>query len=127
MNVITIAGKLGNDAEVKYLPDGTAVASFSVADDQGKNKPTIWWRCQLFGKRADSLSPYLTKGQSVTVSGEVTEREYTNKDGAKVKAQDIRVNNVALQGGGKQEAPARQQGYQGGTGMPDDKLDDIPW
>lgn len=104
MNVICVAGQLGNDAELKYLPDGTAVSNFSVADNQGRDKPTIWWRCQLFGKRAESLAQYLTKGQSVTVSGNVTQREYTDNSGAAKTAQEIRVSDVALQGGQKQTA-----------------------
>lgn len=124
MNVICFAGKVGRDAETKYLPDGTAVCNFSVADDQGHNKPAIWWRCQLFGKRAESLAQYLVKGQSVTISGQVTEREY-QKDGATVRTQDIRVSDVALQGGSKQES-GKTQVYQGGTGLPDDNSD-IPF
>lgn len=122
MNIICIAGKLGKDAEQKQLPDGTAVLNFSVADDQGRSKPAIWWRCQLFGKRAESLAQYLTKGQSVTITGQVAEREY-QKDGATVRTQDIRVNDVALQGG--KPDVGKTQGYQGGTGLPDD--DQIPF
>lgn len=109
MNSITIAGQLGKDAEIKYLNNGDPVASFSVADSQGKDKPTIWWRCSLFGKRADSLAPYLLKGQAVTVTGTLTEREYTDKDGMQKKAQEVRVNDVALQGGKREEAPAQRQ------------------
>jgi single-strand DNA-binding protein len=99
MNNITIAGNIGKDAEVRFLPNGDPVCSFSVADSQGREKPTIWWNCSLFGKRAESLAPYLTKGGQVTVSGTITEREWTDKDGAKRKSMDIRVNDVALQGG----------------------------
>lgn len=102
MNSITIAGSLGKDAEIRYLPNGDPVAAFSVADGQGNGKPTIWWSCSLFGKRAESLAPYLLKGQAVTVTGNVTEREY-EKDGQKRKAMDVRVSDVALQGG-KREA-----------------------
>lgn len=104
MNSITIAGQLGRDAEIKYLNNGDPVASFSVADSQGKDKPTIWWRCNLFGKRAESLSPYLMKGQSVTVVGTITEREYTDKEGSKRKSQDVRVNDISLQGSKKEES-----------------------
>ena len=104
MNNITIAGQLGKDAEVRYLPNGDPVTSFSVADSQGRDKPTIWWRCSLFGKRAESLAPYLTKGQAVTVSGTVTEREYTDKDGTQKKAMEVRVQDVALQGGKREGA-----------------------
>ena len=108
MNSITIAGSLGKDAEVRYLTNGDPVASFSVADSQGRDKPTIWWNCSLFGKRAESLAPYLVKGQAVAVSGTVSEREWTDKDGGKRKSMDVRVNDVALQGG-KREAPEPAQ------------------
>jgi len=87
------------------MPNGDPVLSFSVADSQGKDKPTIWWNAQLFGKRAESLQQYLTKGQAVTVSGTVTEREWTDKDRQKRKSMDIRVNDLALQGGRKDSAP----------------------
>lgn len=109
MNSITVAGQLGRDAEVRYLPNGDAVANFSVADSQGKDKTTIWWNCQLFGKRAESLSQYLLKGQSVTVSGNITQRTY-QKDGVDKTAMEIRVSDVALQGGRKDDAaPAPRQ------------------
>ncbi len=111
MNNISIAGQLGKDAEIRYLSTGDAVAGFSVADSQGKDKPTIWWRCSLFGKRAESLAPYLVKGQAVTVTGTVTEREYTDKDGQVRKSMDVRVNDIALQGGKREStapAPARK-------------------
>lgn len=135
MNSLTIAGQLGKDAETRYLPNGDPVASFSVADSQGKDKPTIWWRCSLFGKRAESLAPYLVKGQAVTVSGTVTEREYTDKDGHQRKAQEVRVQDVALQGGRREEAPARAAAPRQapapkpspqGSGF-DDMDDDIPF
>jgi single-strand DNA-binding protein len=118
MNVISVSGVLGKDAEVRTLADGTPVASFSVADNQGKDKPPIWWNCSLFGKRAESLAPYLLKGGAVTVAGTVSERDWQDKEGQKRKSMDIRVNDVALQGGRKessqeqaaprQAAPARQ-------------------
>ena len=109
MNVITVAGTLGKDAEVKYLANGDAIANFSVADSQGRDKPTIWWNCGLYGKRAESLSQYLLKGQAVTVTGSVSEREWTDKEGNKRKSMDVRVNDVALQGGRKNEEPQQER------------------
>lgn len=128
MNNITIAGQLGRDAEVRYLADGTCVAQFTVADSQGKDKQTIWWRCSMIGKRAASLAPYLTKGQAVTVGGTFTERDYTDKDGAQKKAQEVRVNDVALQGGRKdaepRQAPARAQAPQRQQRQPANDFED---
>lgn len=117
MNNITVAGQLGKDCESRVLQDGTAVTSFSVADSQGRDKPTIWWNCSLFGKRAEALSQYLTKGQAVAVSGTISEREWMDKDGNKRKSMDIRVADVALQGGKREQGAT--EGYQGGTGQKD--------
>jgi len=110
MNIVCIAGQLGKDMELRYLnnAESTAVGNFSVADDQGRDKPTIWWNCQLFGKRAESLAQYLVKGQKVTVTGQLTEREYTDRDGAKKVAREIRVQDVALQGSQRQEAAPKR-------------------
>lgn len=105
MNIITIAGRLGKDAEIRTTPAGKSYAKFSVADDQGRDKNAIWWDCALWGERGEKLAQYLRKGSQVTVSGTVSEREYEGK-----KYYDVRVNDVALQGGRQDgEAPAPRQ------------------
>lgn len=109
MNSITVAGQLGKDAELRHLPNGDPVANFSVADSQGKDKDAIWWNCQLFGKRAESLSQYLVKGQAVTITGSVSQRKYTDKNGQERISTDVRVNEVALQGGKREAAPQQRQ------------------
>lgn len=115
MNIITIAGNLGKDAEVRHLNNGDPVCSFSVADSQGRDKPTIWWNCSLFGKRAEALSQYLVKGQQVTVAGTVSEREWKDKEGNPRKSMDVRVTEIALQGGRREDkAPAPAARSSGG-------------
>lgn len=109
MNSLTITGNLTRDAELRSLNDGTAVLSFAVADNQGKDKTAIFWNCALFGKRAESLQQYLTKGQQVTVVGTVSEREWTDRDGAKRKSMSVRVGDLALQGGRRDAEPQRAQ------------------
>jgi single-strand DNA-binding protein len=125
MNSITVAGTLGKDSEMKKMPNGDALCNFSVADGQGKDKPTIWWNCSLYGKRGESLSQYLVKGQAVTVSGTVSEREWTDKEGNKRKSMDVRVGDVALQGGRREAEPQqerraapRAQAYDDGGDVP---------
>ena len=131
MNSITICGHLGRDIELRSLSDGTPVGGFSVADSQGRDKPAIWWRCSIFGKRAESLAPYLKKGQQVTIVGSVSEREYTDKDGAKRTSMELRVNDLALQGGRRDDAaptPARQAPAQARQSIGFDDMDsDIPF
>jgi len=109
MNSITVSGTVGN-AELKYLQSGDPVLAFSVADGQGKDKPTLWWNCSIYGKRAESLANYVQKGGKVTVVGTVSEDQYTDKNGNDKKAMKVRVSDIALQGGKEQaeEKPARQ-------------------
>jgi len=105
MNSVSISGNIAKDAEVRFIPSGDAVANFSVADNMGKDKGAIFWNMKLFGKRAESLQPYLKKGQSVTVIGSITQRTYTDKNGQERTTMDVRVQEVALQGGKREEAP----------------------
>lgn len=127
MNSITIAGNLGKDSELRSIPSGEQVLIFSAADSQGRDKPTTWWNCQLWGKRAASLQQYLVKGQQVTVSGNVTEREWIDKEGQKRKSFEVRVNDVALQGGkqeSRQETPVAKTAPAATTSSGFDDMDD---
>ena len=127
MNSITVAGTLGKDAEVKYLSSGDPICNFSVADSQGRDKPTIWWNCGLYGKRAESLSQYLVKGQAVTVTGTVSEREWTDKNGQPRKSMDVRVNDVALQGGRRDAEPQQERQQPAKPAPIDISDDDLPF
>jgi single-strand DNA-binding protein len=135
MNVIAVSGNLAKEAQVRYLPNGDPVANFTVADNMGKDKGAIFWNCQLFGKRAESLSQYLVKGLPVTVTGNLTERAYTDKNGVERKSMDLRVADVALQGGKRVDnaqasdhQEQRQQAPQtGGSSGFSDMADDIPF
>ena len=124
MNSITIAGTLGRDCEIKTLNNGDSLAAFSVADSAGRDKGTIWWNCELWGKRADSLSRYLTKGQAVAVSGSIIENEWNDKDGNKRKTMKIRVNDVALLGGRKESAEPEEYRPPAKQHTVDPELDD---
>jgi single-strand DNA-binding protein len=129
MNSLTVAGTLGKDSELKQLNSGDYICNFSIADSMGRDKGTIWWNCTLFGKRAESLSSYLVKGQAVTVVGTVTEREWTDKEGNKRKSMDVRVNDVALQGGRRDAEPQQERQRPAAKTQQsfDDADDDIPF
>jgi single-strand DNA-binding protein len=114
MNNWNFTGNLGNDAESRFTPSGDAVVSFSVGVKSGfgDRSTTTWARCQMWGKRGESVAPYLVKGQLVGVTGELTLREYDKKDGAKGYSLEVRVNDLTLLGkreGSEQPAPAPQQ------------------
>lgn len=117
MNVWNFTGNLGRDAEQRFTADGTSAVSFSVAvkAGYGDKAVTSWARCTLWGKRGDSVLPYLKKGALVGVSGEVALKEYAAKDGSKGASLEVRVNDVTLLGGkaegsaGVQSAPVTQK------------------
>jgi len=96
MNVLTASGNLGRDCRLNQTQSGTAVVGFAVAmkSGYGNNEQTIWIDCSLFGNRANSLAPYLLKGQQVVVSGEVGTREHEGKTYI-----TLRCNDVTLVGG----------------------------
>lgn len=100
MNVLTFTGNLGKDAEQKYTAKGDSIVSFSVACKAGfgDKESTTWVRCSLFGKRGESVLPYLTKGQLVGISGEFSAREWDDKEGQKRTSIECRVNDVTLLG-----------------------------
>jgi len=102
MNKIAATGRVVADAEVRFTPSGDAIANFRLASDVGfgEKKSTNWFSCQIWGKRGEAIAPHLTKGQQVTVFGQLTLREWTNKDGVKVISPDIRIDEIELQGNG---------------------------
>ncbi|MCP9759905.1 single-stranded DNA-binding protein [Aquitalea sp. S1-19] len=106
MNSITFDGRVVADSELKYTQGGDAVLSFRVASDIGfgEKKTTNWFGCQVWGKRAEALLPYLIKGQQVTVYGQLTLREWTDRDGIKRLSPDVRINEVSMQGGKRDDA-----------------------
>lgn len=95
MKNITLAGRLTKDAEARDA-GGDRVTGFSVAvdDRSGKEKTTLFFDCSMWGKRGETLARYLTKGSSVTVSGDLGTREHNGKTYL-----TCRVNDVTLQGG----------------------------
>ena len=73
---IFLAGNLGRDPELRYTPNGTAKAEFSVAtnerwtgQDGQQQERTVWWRVAVWGKQAETVSQYLKKGSQVFIEG----------------------------------------------------------
>lgn len=106
MNVYTCSGNLGKDASIRKVGDGTVTAfSIAVKSGYGQNQQTNWIDCSIWGKRGDSLAPYLNKGQQVIVSGELSIREHEGK-----RYVQVRVSEIDLAGGRTDKAsePAGQ-------------------
>jgi len=101
MHKAIIIGRLGQDPTLKYLPNGNAVTSFSVASDNPRNgeKHTEWIRCSAFGKLAETANQYLSKGSQVYLEGPFHTNEYETRDGDKRFSVEMIVNNMQFLGG----------------------------
>lgn len=132
MNNWNFTGNLGRDAEQRHTASGDSVVSFSVGVKAGfgDKATTAWANCQLWGKRGESVLPYLTKGQLVGICGEVSLREWQDKEGQKRTNLDVRVNDLTLLGkkdGNSQPAPQQPRQVPAGNQQADNLGDDIPW
>jgi single-strand DNA-binding protein len=105
VNKAILVGNLGRDAEVKVTASGQSVASFSIATtetwtkDGEKKEKTEWHRIVLWGRQADTLQPYLTKGKQIYVEGRIETRQW-EKDGQKHYTTEIKADRIVLLGGG---------------------------
>ena len=104
--------RIGKDVEVRYSPNGDAIANLSLAFTYGKKsadgkRPTQWVDATLWGKRAESLAPYLKKGgQIVVYLSDINVQTYDSKTGQGVKLVG-KVDDLELIGG--QVQPAQVQ------------------
>ena len=98
MNNIVIIGNLGQDPELRNLPDGTPVAGFSIASNsRGKNPVTTWFRVNAFGAQAQPIVDNLKKGSKAAVVGELTQKTFDRNDGSgQGTSLDVRATNVTF-------------------------------
>jgi single-strand DNA-binding protein len=104
-NNITITGRLAVDPELKYAASGTAMTTVVVPDqkraknDRGEwedKSATTWFRATVFKEAAEALAEHARKGDTVTVSGRLITREWTNKDGEVKSSLEVDFATVAV-------------------------------
>jgi single-strand DNA-binding protein len=122
VNKVILVGNLGRDAELRYTPGGAAVATLNMAtteiwnDKQGqRQEKTEWHRVVLWGKSAESLTEYLTKGKQIYVEGRLQTRQWDDKDGNKRYTTEIRGDRIVLLGGGGGRGAGGGGGYGGAS------------
>jgi single-strand DNA-binding protein len=146
VNKVILVGNLGRDSELRYTPGGAAVATLNLATtevwndkQQQRQEKTEWHRIVLWGKQAESLQEYLTKGKQIYVEGRLQTRQWDDKDGNKRYTTEIKADRITLLGGGGGGGArsgggggAERGGSQGGGGMDEPPMepitdDDIPF
>jgi single-strand DNA-binding protein len=102
-NKITIIGHLGRDPEMRYLPGGDPVTDFSVATSERRRgadgkvqEQTTWFRVNAFGKLAETCYQYLHKGSYVYVEGALSQRDWTDREGATRTSLEVRARELRL-------------------------------
>ncbi len=137
LNKVIIIGRLGQDPERRYTPNGSTVTSFSVATDEvwmdknsQKQTRTEWHRIVVWGKQAETSATYLAKGRTVYVEGSIRSRTYKDKSGADRTAYEIVAQRVLFleskDGGSRPPAQKRNEDDYAHPASPDYESDAPP-
>lgn len=123
VNKVILVGRVGKDPEVRYTGGGQAVANFSVATDESyknkdneKVKKTEWHRVVIWGKLAEIVEKYITKGSLVYLEGKISTSEWEDKEGNTRVNKDIVCDTMRMLGGNDkednrtEERPAKTKG-----------------
>jgi single-strand DNA-binding protein len=130
VNKVIILGNLGNDPEVRYMPNGEPVANISIATSETwndkntgeKREKTEWHRVTAYRKTAEIIGQYTRKGSKLYVEGKLQTRKWTDQNGVERYTTEIIADSVQLLdsrrdgqnenhgriGGGQQQSPPRQ-------------------
>ena len=133
VNKVILVGNLGQDPEVRYMPNGGAVANITLATSESwrdkatgeQKEKTEWHRVVLFGKLAEVAGEYLRKGSQVYIEGALQTRKWTDQAGVEKYTTEVVVNVGGTmqmlggrQGGGAPAGGGQASGGQGGGGQP---------
>ena len=113
-NKVLLIGNLTRDPQLSYTPNQTAVVDFGLAvnrkwkgQDGESKEETCFVDCRAFGRTAENINKYLTKGRPLFIEGRLTFDSWTAQDGTKRSKHRVTVENFQFLG-----SPARASGYQ---------------
>ena len=104
-NKVQLIGHVGQEPEIKTLDGGKKVANITLATNEiyknekgEKVEQTEWHRVTAWGKVADIIEKYVTKGKEIAIEGKLTHRSYEDKNGEKRYVTDVVANDILLLG-----------------------------
>jgi single-strand DNA-binding protein len=116
LNKILLIGNLGKDPEIRYTPDGSPVATFSLATSESwtdkngsKQEHTEWHTIIAWNRLADLSKRFLSKGRQVYIEGRLRSREWNDRDGNKRRTTEVIASQMVLLGSRSQTADAGVQ------------------
>lgn len=130
MNSVVLSGRLTKDPEVRYDDSKSAIARFTLATDRRfkrEGEPTAdFIPCVTFGKTAEFVEKYFSKGKGIMLQGRIKTGSYTNKDGQRIFTTEVVAENVEFLGS-KSDEPQRSERQEPPVGKaPEDGFMDIP-
>jgi single-strand DNA-binding protein len=136
INHVVLVGRLTRDAELRYTNTGTAICAFSIGNTYRTKQGESWveesnfFNCVMFGRRAEALHQYLTKGKQVGIDGALRYSKW-EQDGQPRSKVEVHVNDIQLlggrdsgQSGSQSRGPAQ---YDAGASDGNDFEDDVPF
>jgi single-strand DNA-binding protein len=140
VNKVILIGRLGRDPEVRYTPDGTAIANFSIATSEEwkdkntgeKQERTEWHRIVAFRRLGEICGEYLSKGRQVYIEGRLQTRDWQDKDGNKRYTTEIVASAMQMLGSkdmaeGPSDSGFRKNDMPPGPEFSGAQDDDIPF
>ena len=119
LNKVFLIGNLTRDPELRYIPSGTAVTTFTVASNRAyvnqageKKEEVCFVRVVVWARRAEVCGEFLSKGSPVFVEGRLQSRAWEDQNGQKRSTIEVIANNVQFLGRGKTETPPELQGQE---------------
>lgn len=106
MNIITIAGRLGSDPEIRFTSNGQKVTTFRVATNsrKGNKEDTTWYRVTIWGENFAKMISFLKKGSAVIIVGELNKPEiFTDREGKAQISMNVTASNIMFSPFGKSE------------------------
>jgi len=125
LNVVTLVGRMTRDGELAYVGGGTPVLKVSIAVNRRRKVGDKWedevhfFDCEYWGKAAESIHQYTTKGKQVGIQGELRQDRWTDTDGKNRSRVKVHVNVFQLFGGGSGSGKPS-------TGKPQDESEQSP-
>lgn len=128
VNKVIIIGNIGNDPEIRVMPNGNPVANFSLATSEAwkdkqtgeEKEKTEWHRIVIFGKLAEIVQKYVKKGSKLYVEGRLQTRKYQDQSGADRYTTEIVANELQMLDGraGTADASGNSGAHQGASSSP---------
>lgn len=114
LNYVVMTGNLTRDPELRESKSGTSIVNFTIANNryagQDRDDRVNFVDCVAFGKRAEAIAEYFSKGSRILVEGELNHNTWENDEGEKRSKIEIWVNGFEFVGGGKNDEGGGSKG-----------------